>query len=93
MLADYCIAREQIGKVMRSINKFDADWIKSAAGRKMFKDSTALFDTWTKAAARLATKLRLTNQSRYTPQAAATLARNAPRGTMPLGRPVVRKFL
>jgi hypothetical protein len=40
-------------------------------------------DIEARGAADKATKLRLTNQARYTPQAASTASKAAPRGKMP----------
>ena len=79
MLKDYCrhvIAAERLGLVIEGhMSKACGD-----EGSISLKDLDCLLkmrDRETKAIADKATKLRLTNQSRYTPKAAATAAKNA----------------
>lgn len=83
MLADYCRHREAAELVSGVISTFKADWLKSAEGAKRYKELLQMRDLETRAAVGIATKLRLTNQSRYTPQAAATAAKNAVIGSKP----------
>lgn len=83
MLADYCRHRESADKVTAVMDQFEAEWLKSAEGAKRYSGLIRMRDIETRAAAALATKMRLTNQARYTPQAAATAARAAPKGSRP----------
>lgn len=83
MLADYCRHRASADKVSVVINVFEADWLKNADGAKRYHGLLRMRDLETRAAADKATKLRLTNQSRYTPQAAATASRNSAKGSKP----------
>lgn len=83
MLADYCRHRASADKVSEIINVFQAEWLKNADGAKRYHGLLKMRDLETRAAADKATKLRLTNQSRYTPQAASTASRNAAKGFKP----------
>ena len=83
MLADYCRHRASADKVSEVINVFKADWLKNDEGAKRYHSLLKMRDLETRAAADKATKLRLTNQSRYTPQAASTAAKNAAKGFKP----------
>jgi hypothetical protein len=83
LLADYCRHRASADKVSEVINVFEADWLKNAEGAKRYHGLLKMRDLETRAAADKATKLRLTNQSRYTPQAASTASRNAAKGPRP----------
>jgi len=58
-----------------TINSFKREWLKSQNGSKMYDRYLKMRADETKAYGLLATKLRLTNQSRYTPQRAATIGR------------------
>jgi hypothetical protein len=77
LLRDYCCHRADADALTKQINLYDLDTamdpdaIKAVGKLLMFRDREA------KGAADKATKLRLTNQSRYTPQAASTAAKNA----------------
>lgn len=83
LLMDYCRHRESAENVSKIINSFQPEWLKSQDGSKRYQALLRMRDMETRAAAQIATKLRLTNQSRYTPQAAATAARNVGRGPRP----------
>jgi hypothetical protein len=83
MLSDYCRHRASADKVSEVINVFQAEWLKNAEGAKRYHGLLKMRDLETRAAADKATKLRLTNQSRYTPQAASTASRNAAKGVKP----------
>ena len=83
MLSDYCRHRASADKVSEIINVFQAEWLKSTEGAKRYHGLLKMRDLETRAAADNATKLRLTNQSRYTPQAAATASKSAGRGIKP----------
>lgn len=83
MLADYCRHRASAAVVSEVIDTFKPEWLKAAEGAKRYYGLLKMREAETRAAASLATKLRLTNQSRYTPQAAATASKNATKGYKP----------
>ena len=83
MLSDYCRHRASADKISEVINVFKADWLKNDEGAKRYHGLLRMRDLETRAAADKATKLRLTNQSRYTPQAASTAARSVGKGLKP----------
>lgn len=75
MLADYC-RHTEAGDILGSqIEQFEPDWFASDEGLKRYDLLTKMRERETRAAADRATKLRLTNQSRYTPRAAEFAAR------------------
>jgi hypothetical protein len=83
LLKDYCRHRAAADKITVIINMFETDWLKNKDGVKRYSDLLKMRDLETKGAADKATKLRLTNQARYTPQAAATASKSAARGKLP----------
>ena len=83
MLADYCRHREMAESFGSIINEFKPEWVKSTKGAQKLAGLLRMRDLESRAAADKATKLRMTNQSRYTPQAAATVARDAAEGPAP----------
>ena len=76
MLADYCRRREAAEIISTTIDQFKPEWIKSADGVKRYAQLLRMRDLETRGVASLATKLRLTNQSRYREKAAYTNSRN-----------------
>ena len=80
MLKDYCrhvVAADRLGKVIEGhMGKTPAEG-EDAVSLKDLDCLLKMRDRETKAVADKATKLRLTNQSRYTPKAAATASKNA----------------
>jgi hypothetical protein len=83
LLKDYCRHRAAADKITEIINLFQTDWLKSADGAKRYSTLLKMRDLEARGAADKATKLRLTNQARYTPQAASTASRNAAKGLKP----------
>lgn len=83
ILADYCRHRDSAESISEVINGFKAEWLKSAEGSKRYHGLLKMRDLEMRAALACATKLRLTNQSRYTPQAAATASRGKARAAAP----------
>ena len=83
LLTDYCRHRAAADKITQVINQFQAEWLKSAEGAKRYAGLLKMRDLEARGAADKATKLRLTNQARYTPQAASTASRNANKGPRP----------
>lgn len=77
LLADYCRRREAAENISSIINSFKPEWIKSADGALRYKQLLQMRDLETRGAASLATKLRLTNQSRYQTTTAAVQANRA----------------
>lgn len=83
LLKDYCRHRSASEKISEVINVFQAEWLKNAEGAKRYYGLLKMRDLESRAAADKATKLRLTNQARYTPQAASTASARAPKGPRP----------
>jgi hypothetical protein len=83
LLVDYCRHRASADLVTTAIDLFTQEWLRSAEGAKRYHQLLRMRDLSIRAASDIATKLRLTNQSRYTPQAAATASRNAVSGPKP----------
>lgn len=83
ILADYCRHRESGESISQIISGFKSEWLKSAEGSKRYYGLLKMRELETRASLSCATKLRLTNQARYTPQAAGTLARNAAKAPRP----------
>jgi hypothetical protein len=83
LLKTYCEHREAAEKLTVIINSFLPEWIKTAEGARRYRELLHMRDMENRAAGLAATRLRLTNQSRYTPQASATASRNALRSVKP----------
>jgi len=83
LLSDYCRHRESANMISEVIEQFKAEWLRNAEGSKRYKGLLQMRDAEVRACANLATKLRLTNQSRYTPKAAGTQTRNEGGGPKP----------
>lgn len=83
LLKDYCRHRAAADKITAVINMFQTEWLKSETGSKRYSQLLKMRDLEARGAADKATKLRLTNQARYTPQAASTASRNAAKGLKP----------
>lgn len=83
LLKDYCRHRAAADKITEVINLFQADWLKNGEGAKRYSSLLKMRDMEARGAADKATKLRLTNQARYTPQAASTASRGAAKGPRP----------
>lgn len=76
ILMDLCRHREAADSISETINLFKPEWLKSDQGAKRYHSLLKMRELETRAAAEKATKLRLTNQSRYTPGAAATAGKH-----------------
>lgn len=76
MLKDYCRHTVTAAEMSALIDKYDLTLVMDDDTAKLLDRLTKMRDRETKAAADKATKLRLTNQSRYTPKAAGTAAKN-----------------
>ena len=76
LLKEYVRHVETAHILAGEIEATDPQWLRDEEGLKRYDKLLAMRDRETKAVGEKATKLRLTNQSRYTPQAAATAAKN-----------------
>lgn len=77
LLKDYCRHKITARELSKQIEQFPSETLLDPDVAKAFDRLAKMRDRETKAAADLATKLRLTNQSRYTPKAAATASKGA----------------
>jgi hypothetical protein len=76
ILKEYCRHVEAAHILAEEIEATKPEWLRTDDGLKRYDKLLVMRDRETKAIGDKATKLRLTNQSRYTPQAAATAAKN-----------------
>jgi hypothetical protein len=83
LLVDYCRHRGTAEMLNGLIASFKPEWLKVSDGARRYKELLKMRESETRAAASMATKLRLTNQSRYTPQAASTASRGTAKGFKP----------
>lgn len=83
LLKAYVCHASEVDRLTEIINAFQTQWIKNAEGVKRYSELLKARAKETTALGHVATKLRLTNQSRYTPQAAATANRNTTKGIRP----------
>ena len=77
LLKHLCCHGDTIDQITKTINSFRTEWLRSTEGAKMYEKYLGMRSNETRAFSLIATRLRLTNQSRYTPKAAATAERNA----------------
>jgi hypothetical protein len=83
ILADYCRHRASADQVSEALGSFKPAWLKLDDGAKRYKLLLQMRELSTRAALSTATKLRLTNQSRYLPRGAEAAGRHAARGPRP----------
>lgn len=76
LLKHACFHAESVEMLNHEFRNFKGEWLKSAEGMKRYDAFLKARGEETRRYALIATRLRLTNQSRYTPQAAATASRN-----------------
>jgi hypothetical protein len=74
LLAEFCKHTDAARMLGVLINRFQDVWLCSQDGVDRYKDLLAMRERETKALADKATKLRLTNQSRWQPRVASTAA-------------------
>ena len=77
LLANLCKHIDTASMLSSQIDSFDPEWLKDEDGLPRFDKFLQLRARETRAVADLCTKLRMTNQSRYTPQAAGVAAKKA----------------
>lgn len=75
LLRDYCRHCQSASTLSRMIANMEAKGVADTDEVKVYDRLLAMRDRETKAIGDKATKLRLTNQARYTPQAAATASK------------------
>jgi hypothetical protein len=83
LLVDLCRHRETVDKISERVEAFKVEWFQSAEGTRTYALLLKMRDSEVRAITTLATKLRLTNQSRYEPNKAARLARDTVKGAKP----------
>jgi len=74
LLLAYCKHIDYAAVIDREVDAFKPEWLKDDEGLRRFKVLTDIRGRETTTMLTLARSLRLTNQSRYTPQRAATTA-------------------
>ncbi len=80
LLADYCRHRDAVEKISEQINKATSkSWPRTRPAVGKYQLLLRMRAEEVRGAGMLATKLRLTNQSRYVPHAAARAAQKAPK--------------
>jgi len=65
LLKEFCRIQTQLDLLGTAISEFEPDWLKKADGLKRLKDLSGLQDRAQARMGLLATKMRLTQQSRY----------------------------
>ena len=74
ILTSYCVATVENRRVNDLLSSFQSEWLATDDGMKRYDKLTQLQDRQARLLTSLATKMRLTPQSRYTPKAANTAA-------------------
>lgn len=77
LLKAYCRGAVSADLIAEQVNAFDPTWLATDEGLKRYERLTKMARDQALSLANLATKMRLTQQSRYTPQAAATASKAA----------------
>lgn len=83
MLKALVQAVESLEIVQATINMFEPSWLKSGNGAKRYHEYIKSRSLCMADVAKYTTKLRLTNQARYTPKAAGTASNNTLKGNKP----------
>jgi phage terminase small subunit len=83
LLKDYCHAREWVEILQTKMTEFPPDDIATVKGRNALEELRKTLSGFMRDAVTLATKLRITNQSRYTPRAAQSASANTLKGIKP----------
>lgn len=77
LLVEYIRAAEQADVLARQLEDFDSEWLKDDDGLQRYEKLSRLADAKAASLARLATKMRLSQQSRYSEKTAATASKQA----------------
>lgn len=72
LLREFCRIQTQLNFLAESIGEFEPDWLKDKAGLSRYKDLCSMQDKAQSRSMLLATKMRLTQQARYVPDAKAS---------------------
>lgn len=83
LLADYCRYTESFEVMSQQIADFKPEWLESEDGLKRYDTLVRIRDREGQGMIRCATKLRLTNQSRYDKTVASTRSRNQAKAARP----------
>jgi hypothetical protein len=83
LLGDYCQRRASCEEITAVIEEFGPGWKDDPETRREYSDLLRMRDREMIAHVALATKLRLTNQSRYVPDTAARVAAKRTRDEIP----------
>jgi len=83
LLTDYCRHCETAEILTNLINTFKPEWIRAEEGAHRLNGLLKMRERETRAAVSMATKLRITNQSRYENRGAFTASRNTVKGPKP----------
>ncbi len=83
ILADYCRHRESAERFSVVIDQFKPEWLNTVKGLAHYRMLVRGREIETRASVTMATKLRLTNQSRWHEQNAMTAGKRAAKGPRP----------
>lgn len=83
LLVAYCKAIEAYGVVSAQIDAFDPEWLTTVEGLKRYDTLTIVREREARTLAMLATRMRLSQQSRMTERKAATADKAAGSGRKP----------
>lgn len=83
LLADYCRHRQAAEAISEIINSFQPEWLKSKEGCARYESLLKMRAMEARGAASMARALRITNQARYMPNAAARMEKRAATSIMP----------
>lgn len=83
LLIAYCKACDLCRIIAEQIDSFDIEWLKDEEGLRRYERLCSLHDKQTRVMGIVASKMRITQQSRYTPQAASTASSRAVAGCRP----------
>lgn len=77
LLVEYIRATEQADVLAKELEEFNPEWLRDEDGLSRYEKISRLVDAKASSLARLATKMRLSQQSRYSEKAAHTAAKQA----------------
>lgn len=77
LLVEYIRATEQADLLAKELEEFDPEWLRDEDGLERYEKMNRLVDAKSTSMARLATKMRLSQQSRYDARPAARAAARA----------------
>lgn len=77
LLVEYIRATEQADVLSKQLEEFDPEWLKDDDGLARYDRISRLADAKASSLARLATKMRLSQQSRYSEKSAHTASKQA----------------